>query len=48
MESEDIRDKLKKQREKWLRERELYKDKEGNIFISNTIIEIVKEINTSS
>lgn len=30
MDSDDIRERLRKQRERWLREREIDKDKSGN------------------
>lgn len=32
MDSDDIRERLRKQRERWLREREIDKDKSGNFF----------------
>ena len=41
--SDDIRDRLRKQRERWLRERDIDKDKQGNKGVLN-LPEIESEI----
>lgn len=48
MESNDIRDKLRQQREKWMKERDFYKDKEGKLpsKIFKNYLEITNEVKT--
>ena len=48
MESDNIRDKLKKQRERWLRERDIDKEKKGIVNLSgypnSLFLEVVEEM----